>query len=157
MEKRDKIEYESISPAATDFNWRDTALWSRSAINTLWCLVGCVIGDFGTIFWFQLYSPETMPLTVMALATVNGILTSITLETLIMLKQMAFKVAFKTAVGMSLVSMVSMEMAMNLVDYVLVGGARLVWWAVPPMLLAGFVTPWPYNYWRLKKLGKACH
>jgi len=25
------------------------------------------------------------------------------------------------------------------------------------MLLAGFVTPWPYNYWRLKKFGVACH
>lgn len=93
----------------------------------------------------------------MALATINGILSSITLETLIMSKQMAFKLALKTAIGMSLVSMVSMEAAMNLVDYFLVGGAKLVWWAMPPMLVAGFVTPWPYNYWRLKKLGKACH
>jgi hypothetical protein len=25
------------------------------------------------------------------------------------------------------------------------------------MLIAGFVTPLPYNYWRLKALGKACH
>jgi hypothetical protein len=25
------------------------------------------------------------------------------------------------------------------------------------MLLAGFVTPLPYNYWRLKKYGVACH
>lgn len=70
---------------------------------------------------------------------------------------MQLVLAFKTAVGMSLVSMVSMEVAMNLVDYVLVGGAQLVWWAIPPMLVTGFITPWPYNYWRLKKLGKACH
>jgi hypothetical protein len=28
---------------------------------------------------------------------------------------------------------------------------------VPLMLAAGFVTPLPYNYWRLKALGKACH
>jgi len=78
-------------------------------------------------------------------------------HTVILSKQLGMKVAFKTAVGMSLVSMVSMEIAMNLVDYLLVGEARLVWWAIPPMLIAGFVTPWPYNYWRLKKLGKACH
>jgi hypothetical protein len=29
--------------------------------------------------------------------------------------------------------------------------------ALPCMLLAGFLTPLPYNYWRLKALGKACH
>ena len=32
----------------------------------------------------------------------------------------------------------------------------LTWWVVP-LMLAGFVTPLPYNYWRLKALGKACH
>jgi len=25
------------------------------------------------------------------------------------------------------------------------------------MLVVGFLTPWPYNYWRLKKYGAACH
>jgi len=25
------------------------------------------------------------------------------------------------------------------------------------MLVAGFLTPWPYNYWRLKKYDAACH
>ena len=39
----------------------------------------------------------------------------------------------------------------------LTGGAVLTWWVVPIMLAAGFVTPLPYNYWRLKALGKACH
>lgn len=144
-------------PTSNLFHWRDGAIWSKSARNTAWCLLGCVIGDFGTILWFQNYSPETTALIVMALATVNGILTSITLETVILSRQMQLALAFKTAVGMSLVSMVSMEVAMNLVDYLLVGGAQLVWWAIPPMLVAGFITPWPYNYWRLKKLGKACH
>jgi len=122
-----------------------------------WILLGCVIGDFGTILWFQVYSPETSPLVVMSLAVINGILSSIALETVILSRQMGLLLGFKTAVGMSLVSMVSMEIAMNLTDYVLVGSAQLVWWAIPPMLLAGFITPWPYNYWRLKKLGKACH
>ena len=70
---------------------------------------------------------------------------------------MALRAAFKTAIGMSLISMVSMEAAMNLVDVVLTGGAVLTWWVVPLMLVAGYVTPLPYNYWRLKAHGKACH
>ncbi len=94
---------------------------------------------------------------IMVLAMINGVLTSILLETYLLSRQMDWKLAFKTAIGMSLVSMLSMEAAMNLVDYLLVGKARLVWWAIAPMLLAGFLTPWPYNYWRLKKHGKACH
>ena len=94
---------------------------------------------------------------IMSLAIINGIITSIILETIILSKQMLLKLAFKTAVGMSLVSMVSMEAAMNLTDYLLTGGAILTWWVIPFMLLAGFVTPLPYNYWRLKALGKGCH
>jgi len=139
------------------YHWRDKTVWRQSAINTGWCLLGCVIGDFGTIFAFQIYAPDTPVLLVMSLAIINGILTSIALETFILSRQMTIGKAFKTAIGMSLVSMVSMEVAMNLVDYLLVGEARLVWWVIPFMLLAGFLTPWPYNYWRLKKHGKACH
>ena len=94
----------------------------------------------------------------MILAIINGIITSIILETIILLKQnFTFKNAFKTAVGMSLISMISMEVAMNLTDYLLTGGAMLTWWVVPIMLAVGFVTPWPYNYWRLKKFNIACH
>ena len=93
----------------------------------------------------------------MSLAIVNGILTSIALETFILSQQMSFKLAFKTAIGMSLISMISMEIAMNLTDVALTGGAILTWWVIPFMLIAGFVTPLPYNYWRLKALGKACH
>ena len=94
----------------------------------------------------------------MVLAIINGIITSIILETIILIKQnFTFKNAFKTAVGMSLISMISMEAAMNLTDYLLTGGAMLTWWVIPIMLIAGFVTPWPYNYWRLKKFNQACH
>jgi len=86
------------------------------------------------------------------------IITSIILETIILLRQnFSLKLAFKTAVGMSLISMVSMEIAMNATDYFLTGGAILTWWVVPIMLAVGFVTPWPYNYWRLKKFNEACH
>ena len=93
----------------------------------------------------------------MSLAIVNGLLTSIALETVILSRQMALNLAFKTAIGMSLISMVSMELAMNVVDVAVTGGAILTLWVVPLMLLAGFITPLPYNYWRLKALGKACH
>ena len=94
----------------------------------------------------------------MLIAIINGIITSIVLETLILLKQkFTFINAFKTASGMSLISMISMEVAMNLTDYLIVGSAKLVWWVIPIMLLVGFLTPWPYNYWKLKKFNIACH
>jgi hypothetical protein len=43
------------------------------------------------------------------------------------------------------------------VDLAVTGGAQLSPAAIPLMLLAGFLAPLPYNYWRLKALGKACH
>ena len=141
-----------------NFNWSCKHTWSRSAKNTSWCLLGCSIGDFGTILFFQLTQIPFPVLAIMTLAIINGIITSIILETIILLKQnFTFKNAFKTAVGMSLISMISMEAAMNLTDYLLTGGAMLTWWVVPIMLAIGFVTPWPYNYWRLKKFNQACH
>jgi len=140
------------------FHWSCKHTWSRSAKNTAWCLLGCSIGDFGTILFFQLTQIPFPVLAIMTLAIINGIITSIILETIILIKQnFTFKNAFKTAVGMSLISMISMEAAMNLTDYLLTGGAMLTWWVVPIMLAVGFATPWPYNYWRLKKFNQACH
>ena len=89
----------------------------------------------------------------MSLAIINGLLTSILLETFILSRQMPFPIALKTALGMSLISMISMEVAMNLLDFLVTGGAILTWSVIPFMLLAGFITPLPYNYWRLKALG----
>ena len=141
-----------------NFHWSCKHTWSRSAKNTFWCLLGCSIGDFGTILFFQLTKIPFSVLAIMILAIINGIITSIILETIILLKQnFSLKQAFKTAVGMSLISMVSMEIAMNTTDYFLTGGAILTWWVVPIMLAVGFATPWPYNYWRLKKFNEACH
>jgi hypothetical protein len=140
------------------FHWSCKHTWFRSAKNTFWCLLGCSIGDFGTILFFQLTKIPFPILAIMVLAIINGIITSIILETIILLRQnFNLKLAFKTAVGMSLISMVSMEIAMNATDYFLTGGAILTWWVVPIMLAVGFVTPWPYNYWRLKKFNEACH
>ena len=144
--------------SSENFHWSCKHTWSRSAKNTSWCLLGCSIGDFGTILFFQFTKIPFPILAIMILAIINGIITSIILETIILLRQnFSFKQAFKTAVGMSLISMVSMEIAMNTTDYFLTGGAILTWWVVPIMLVVGFVTPWPYNYWRLKKFNEACH
>jgi hypothetical protein len=147
-----------MSSEAINFNWSCKHTWKRSAKNTGWCLLGCAIGDLGTILFFQLTKIPFPVLGIMTLAIINGLITSIILETIILLRQnLDFSKAFKTALGMSLISMLSMEIAMNVTDVILTGGAILNWWVVPIMLIAGFLTPWPYNYWRLKKYNIACH
>ena len=148
---------ETLKKPAPRFHWSCKHTWRRSAKNTAWCLLGCSIGDFGTILYFQLTGIPWPTLYIMILAIINGIITSIILETVVLSRQMIISKAFKTAIGMSLISMVSMEIAMNAVDWIIMGGAKLVWWVIPIMLLAGFLTPWPYNYYRLKKYNIACH
>ena len=81
---------------ATDtFHWSCKHTWQTSAKNTMWCVIGCAIGDFGTILFFQL---SKIPFPVLGIIIL-----------------------------------------------------------VPIMLMVGFLTPWPYNYWRLKKFNQACH
>ena len=147
-----------MSSESLTINWSCKHTWKRSAKNTAWCLLGCSIGDFGTILFFQLTKIPFPVLGIMTLAIINGLITSVILETVILMRQnFDFRKAFNTAIGMSFISMISMEVAMNLTDYLLTGGAILTWWVVPLMLIVGFVTPWPYNYWRLKKFNIACH
>ena len=147
-----------MSSEVVTFNWSCKHTWKRSAKNTAWCLLGCAIGDLGTILFFQLTKIPFPMLGIMTLAIINGLITSIILETIILLRQnLNFSKAFKTALGMSFISMISMEIAMNVTDVILTGGAILNWWVVPIMLIVGFLTPWPYNYWRLKKYNIACH
>ncbi len=142
---------------SSSFHWKCRHTWQRSAKNTLWCLLGCSIGDFGTILFFQLSNISWPTLNIMVLAIINGLITSIALETIILFRQMNIKQAFQTAIGMSFISMISMEVSMNAVDWIITGGAEIVWWVAPLMLIVGFLTPWPYNYWRLKKFNIACH
>ena len=143
---------------SSTIDWSDRQIWKVSAKNTFWCLLGCAIGDLGTILFFQLTQIPFPLIAIMILAIINGLITSIILETVILIRQnFSIKEALKTALGMSLISMISMEIMMNLTDYLLTGGAILTWWVVPIMLIVGFLTPWPYNYWRLKKFNIACH
>ena len=142
---------------STLIDWSCKHTWKMSAKNTMWCVAGCSIGDFGTILFFQLTDIPWQTLFIMLLAIINGIISSIILETIVLSRQMILNKAFKTAIGMSLISMVSMEVSMNAVDWIIIGEAKLVWWIIPIMLFVGFLTPWPYNYYRLKKYNIACH
>lgn len=139
-----------------DIDWTCKSTWRKSSYNTMWCLIGCSIGDFGTIYFFQSIDHSLSIYLVMLLAIINGIITSIILETIILAKQFPIFEALNIAIKMSLISMVSMEIAMNAVDLIFAGGV-LTLTIIPFMLLAGFVTPLPYNYFRLKKYNQACH
>ena len=138
--------------------WTCRATWKKSSMNTLWCVAGCSIGEFGTLGVLQAMQIDPMTsYALMALPVLNGILTSVALETSILARQMPIKKAVESAVKMSLVSMIAMEASMELTDYILTGSMGLQLWAVPPMLLTGFLVPLPYNYWRLKRFGQSCH
>ena len=139
-----------------DIDWTCKSTWRKSSYNTMWCLIGCSIGDFGTIYFFQSIDHSLSIYLVMLLAIINGIITSIILETIILAKQFPIFEALNIAIKMSLISMISMEISMNAVDLIFAGGV-LTLTIIPFMLLAGFVTPLPYNYFRLKKYNQACH
>ncbi|MEC8874385.1 MAG: DUF4396 domain-containing protein, partial [Candidatus Thermoplasmatota archaeon] len=93
----------TVDGQGEEFSWRDNSVWRQSANNTKWCLIGCSIGDFGTIAAFQFVFTDSgwSPMMIMALAMFNGIMTSIALETVILSAQMALNEAFRVAIGMS--------------------------------------------------------
>ncbi|MEM9328691.1 MAG: DUF4396 domain-containing protein, partial [Bacteroidota bacterium] len=144
--------------------WGDLHLWNRASFNTLNCLIGCSIGDFGMIFFLQAYYPDTPMMWQMVLAIIAGLCTSILLETTILKvrEKFSWPLALKTAFGMSFISMVAMEIAMTGTDFMITGGKAafsdpMYWLALVPALIVGFLTPLPYNYYKLKKFNKACH
>ena len=147
-----------MSSETIKINWNCRHTWKKSSKNTAWCLLGCSIGDFGTILFFQLTGILFPVLGIMVLAIINGLITSIILETVILIRQnFSINNAIKTAFGMSFISMISMEIAMNLTDYIITGGAVLNWYVIPIMLFVGFITPLPYNCYKLKKYNISCH
>ena len=140
----------------SSIDWRCKNTWTKSSYNTMWCLIGCSIGDFGTIIYFQNIDHSLSIYFVMSLAIINGIITSILLETIILLKQMNFSNAFNTAIKMSLISMFVMELSMNIFDLIVADGI-ITLAIIPLMLIVGFLSPLPYNYYRLKKYNESCH
>ncbi len=158
------LQLEGYELKASERFWFDSLKWKRASFNTLNCLIGCSIGDFGMVFFLQAYYPAT-PLTLqMTLAIIAGLCTSILLETVILKSREHFTwlLAFKTAFGMSFLSMVAMEIAMTGTDFMITGGQAafddpVYWLALIPALIVGFLVPLPYNYYRLKKFNQACH
>lgn len=100
-----------------------------------------------------------------ALVTVtSGLLTSLLLETTLLHfgRKDRLPWPLRTAMGMSVVSMATMEAVQNLVDYHLTGGAVAVedprfWVAAGVSMVAGWMVPLPYNYVRLRRDGRGCH
>ncbi|KAG0037892.1 hypothetical protein BGZ82_001591 [Podila clonocystis] len=147
--------------------WSDPSTWKVASTNTFRCLVGCTVGDMGMLFYLQSQHPEMSPGLAMAAAMTSGVLTSITLETVLLrfsrASAMTWQAAFKTATGMSLISMLTMEAVENAVDYHLMGWnnidlySPLFWQAIGWSALAGWSAPLPFNYWNLKRHGKSCH
>ena len=156
----------SNTPKKVDFNWSNKSVWLQSAHNTKWCLIGCSIGEFGTLAAYSVYGigaavaiGTNWYYLLLILPLINGLITSVMLETGILMRgQMDFRNALSTALGMSFISMLMMEIAMEITDLLFTQGELgLMPLAIPFMLVVGFLTPWPYNYWRLKKYGQACH
>jgi hypothetical protein len=144
--------------------WKDLENWKFASKNTLNCLIGCSIGDFGTIIYFQIYYPHINILWIMPLAMLMGILSSLTLETLLIRfsKKAPWWQSVKLAFSMSIFSMVIMELAENATDYILTRGQVPVnsgyyWLALLCSLIVGFIVPLPYNYYKLKKYKISCH
>ena len=144
--------------------WRDARVWKVAARNTFNCLIGCSIGDFSVIIYMQAYHPHVSMWLTMGLAMAAGLVTSILFESAMLRfkERFAWKDALFTAFSMSFLSMLGMELAANLTDYLLTGGKVAMhhpfyWTALGISLIAGFLAPLPYNYWQFKRHGKACH
>ncbi|KAI8823618.1 uncharacterized protein EV422DRAFT_362319 [Fimicolochytrium jonesii] len=151
------------SPQSLSF-WTSNSTWHRASSNTLRCLLGCTLGDFSSMFYLQTHYAHLAPHIIMSLSMAAGIASSVLLETAVLRswEGMTTQRAFRTAVGMSMISMVVMESVENGVDWWLTGGVvelgSAVFWGKAAFAMAcGFGAALPYNYWRLRAFGKACH
>ena len=95
-----------------DISWTCKHTWQKASYNTMWCLIGCSIGDFGTIYYFQIIDHSLSIYLVMLLAIINGLITSIILETIILMKTFVFADAISIAFKMSFISML-MKLILN--------------------------------------------
>ncbi|KAJ3158759.1 hypothetical protein HDU86_002439 [Geranomyces michiganensis] len=151
------------TPLTRNF-FQDRNVWRRASSNTLRCLVGCTAGDFSAMFYLQSHYPALPPSVTMAMSMAAGIATSVVLETAVMRlhEGMELGKSFNTALGMSIISMLVMETAENVVDWHLTGGVVAFadpwfWAAGATAMGAGYLAALPWNYYRLKRYGKACH
>jgi copper chaperone CopZ len=149
---------------STAISWNDANVWGHASFNTLNCLIGCSIGDFAMIIFLQKYYPGTPMTVMMILAIIAGLMTSVLFETILLRtrEKFAWRAALQTAFSMSFMSMVAMEIVMNSTDFMLTGGKAafgnpMYWTALLISMIAGFLVPLPYNYYKLKKYNQACH
>jgi len=139
-------------------------MWRVASRNTLNCLIGCMIGDISMLVYLQAYHPHLPMMLTMGLAMAAGLVTSILFESAILRWREGFgwRAAFTMAFSMSFLSMLGMELAANTTDFMLTGGRvppsdPFYWTALAISVGAGFLAPLPYNYWKFKRHGKACH
>ncbi|KAK9681183.1 hypothetical protein K7432_015717 [Basidiobolus ranarum] len=158
--------------------WSDTGVWKRAGVNTTRCLIGCSLGDLTMFMYLTNYHPEVPILYSMPLSMAAGLCTSISLETVFLFYKERFgslKQAFRTAAGMSMISMLVMEASENLVNLyasnqlvkstgcslaemtLADSGVTTIGSILSVSMLAGFLAPLPYNYYKLKKYGRGCH
>jgi hypothetical protein len=158
-----KPNAETARPSQIRF-WRDRRVWRIAARNTLNCLIGCMIGDISMLVYLQAHHPHLPMMLTMSLAMAAGLVTSILFESAILRwrEGFAWRAAFTMAFSMSFLSMLGMELAANGTDFMLTGGRvppsdPFYWMALVISVGAGFLAPLPYNYWKFKRHGKACH
>src|SRR5579871_5571680 len=157
-------EHQDIQAIHRNSFWFDRSIWQRASLNTLNCLFGCSIGDFAMVIFLQKFYPGTSMSAQMILATVAGLVTSVSMETVLLKvrEHFSWRLALQTALSMSFISMVAMELVMNATDFMITGGKAafgnpMYWTALVVAMVAGFLAPLPYNYYKLKKFNKACH
>ncbi|KAF4260270.1 woronin body major protein [Aspergillus fumigatus] len=149
--KKEK-EKETQESVLTLSFWSSKQGWKRAAVNTLRCLAGCTLGDFSALWVLQSFYGHWDMSAIMGVSMASGITTSILLETVLLRRgvdKLPWGLAFRTATGMSLVSMLAMETVQNLVDYHLTGGVVLLddprfWAAALVSMGAGFLAPMPF-------------
>ena len=123
-----------------------------------------MIGDISMIVYLQAYHPQLPMMITMGLAMAAGLVTSVLFEGVLLRWREGFgwHAALHTAFSMSFLSMLGMELAANATDFMLTGGRvplndPFYWTALAISVGAGFLGPLPYNYWKFKQHGKACH
>jgi hypothetical protein len=150
------------SPLTRAF-WACRHTTRRATVNTARCLVGCTVGDLGTLIALQVYCPSLGPEVTVPISCAAGISTSLALEsTLLALgkDKMPARVAVRTAFNMSFISMLAMELAENAVEISLTGGtfeSAASFLALVPATAAGFFAAYPYNFYMLRRHGRSCH
>ncbi len=135
-----------------------------AAAATLHCLTGCVIGEsIGLLIGVSLGWP---PLLIAIFATILAFISgfSLTLIPLTLRQGIPVKQAFRLIWLGETISIGTMEIAMNLVDYA-IGGmtagsilAAQFWIAMGVAIIAGYLAGYPVNYLMLKRgIKEKCH